>query len=192
VNVVINSKESLGVKIGSSISAAASSLGFIAKAIVCAPISSFYTSEGNQEPDMINILINDPHDELKTVVGQWEKEKDAKYDQNNKIAVIHETSDGYKLVSMPRYRPFTKICGYLSNTQHLEILEIGSRKKISVDVLLKQETSTPQVDGARIVYEMEKLQDDEKRRYVTYMVNVGALKQFERVVGITNIDYIHE
>lgn len=192
INVVRKSQESFTTKFMSSLSAAASSVGFLAKTIVCAPVRSFYTSEANQEPDTIKILIKDPHQELKHVMQQWEREKDVLHDSNNKIVVIHETADGYKLVSLPRYRPFTKICGYLSQTQNLEILEIGSQKEISVDVLLGQKVPTPQVDGAKAIYEMEKLQDEEKRRYVTYQVNVSALKLFERAVDVKNIDYIHE
>lgn len=192
VGVVINSPESLAVKAVSSISAAISGLAFIGKAIVSAPIKAFYSSEGNEEPAMINMLISDPQNELDVIVEQWEKEKDPQNDLNNKIEVIHETADGHKLVSLPRYKPFTKICGYLSNAQHLEILEIANHKKISVDVLLDEATATPQVEGARVVYEMEKLQDEARRRYVTYMVNVNALKVFERVVGTGNIEYIHD
>jgi SAM-dependent methyltransferase len=190
--VVAGSQESVGTKIASTLSAAVSSLGFIGQAMVCTPIRSFYTAEANLEPDTIKILIKDPKNELETVMAQWEKEKDPQHDSQKKISVIYETPDGHKLVSLPRYRPFTKICGYLSDTEQLQLLEIGSQKEISVDLLLKKDQADHLVEGARKVYEMEKLQDAEKRRYATYQTHVSALKQFERTVGKDSIEYIHE
>lgn len=188
--VIRNSQESTKTKLISHLSAIPTSLGLIAKTVVCAPIKSFYTAEANREPDLIKILIADPQDELKGVIDRWEK--DTSRNKNEKIEVIHQTPDGYKLVSLPRYRPFTKICGYLSHTKHLQILEIGSQKEVSIDVLVEKDKPSPQVEGARIVYEMKRLQDEEEKRYVTYQVNLCALKQFQQTIKLENIEYIHE
>lgn len=190
--VIWNSSESFGTKLTSALSATTASLGFIAKAALCFPIRSFYTAEANQEPETIKILIADPDNELTDVIEKWEAEKDSELNKNHNIEVIYETPDGYKLVSLPRYRPFTKICGFLSETSKLEVLEIGSQKEISIDLLLDKEDELPIVPGTRIVYEMERLQDEEERRYVTYQVNLSALKQFQISSGLEKIEYIHE
>jgi hypothetical protein len=190
--VVWNSPESFGTKLASALNATANSIGFIGKAMICAPIRMFYTAEANQEPDTIKMLIKDPDDELQTVIHQWETKKDPLHDQNRKIEMIHATPDGYKLISLPRYKPFTKICGFLSQTTKLEVLEIGSQKEISIDVLVEKDKKLHKVEGARIVYEMDKLQDEEHRRYVTYQVNLYALKQFQQAIKLENIEYIHE
>lgn len=189
---VWDSPESFAVKIASVLGAASSSLGFIAKALVSAPIKAFYTSESNQEVDTIKVLIADPNNELDAVITRWENEKDAQFDQKNEIEVVYGTPDGHKLVSMPRYRPFTKICGYLSETSALQILEIGSQKEISVDVLMDKAQENPGIEGSQFIYSMDKLQDPEDKRYVTYQVSVAALKQFQQTVQLNNVEYIHE
>ncbi|MDR2539921.1 MAG: class I SAM-dependent methyltransferase [Chlamydiales bacterium] len=185
--VIWNSQESLKVKMVSSASALSSSIGFLVKAAISAPIKAFYTSETNQEPETVKILIKDPEDELYTVIKQWEK--DPVYDENLKIKVIYQTEDHlYKLVSIPRYKPFTRICGYLNETNELELLEVGNQKEISIDLFLNENIPSPSVPGARFIYEMKKLQDSSNRRYVTYQANVCALKNFKEF----NIEYIHE
>lgn len=190
--VVWNSEEKAGEKLVSVAGAMINTFGFLAKTIICAPIKAFYSAEANQEPDTIKILIKDPDNEIQDVIKQWESEKDEEYNKNHTIEVIHETSDGYKLVSMPRYRPFTQICGYLSETQNLEILEIGGQQEVSVDVLLDKQQLSLEVEGTRTIYEIQKLQDEQQRRYVVYQVNVAALKQFQQRMKRENIEYIHE
>lgn len=192
-NVVLNSKESLGIKAGSVLSAAMSSVTFLFKAAISAPIRAIYTSEANLEPDTIKMVVRDPNNTIDTIIGRWEKEKDSKYNKNQKIEVIYATSDGVKLISVPRYRPFTKICGYIAEDPSLDIVEIGSQKEISVDVLLRGNQAAQKIEGARVVYEMENLQNP-LERYVTYQVNVSALKSFQNAVNLygQNIEYIHE
>lgn len=187
---VLSSPESFGVKLTSVLSAAISSVGFIAKALVSAPIRGFYSLEANLEPQTIKILIADPNNELESVIARWEKEKDAK--NCEKIKVLYSTPDGHKLVSMPRYRPFTKICGYLSETSTLQLLEIGGQKEISVDILQNKAQEKPLIEGAQFIYEIDKLQDMAEERYLTYQVNVTALKQFQKIVHLDKMEYIHE
>lgn len=187
-----NSQEHWSIKLNSTFSAISNTLGFFILGAVSVPIAAIYSQDAYKEPPTVKMLIKDPDDEISYVIEEWEKNKDQQLDESNKIEVVHTTADGYKLISVPRFRAFTKIFGYLEKQQNLEVLEIGSQKEISVDLLLKQETTIPDVNGARMVYEMESLQDTEKKRYVTYQVNVCALQHFQKVVGKENIHYIHE
>lgn len=68
-------------------------------------VEAFYRSEANSEPATVKTLIKDPNDELYTVTEQ--QEKNPIYDRNLKI------EDHHKLISIPRYKPFTTICSYL-------------------------------------------------------------------------------
>jgi len=190
--VVLNSQEGIFTKAISIVNGTFWSLDLLLKAIVSMPVRMFYTSEENKESETVNVLIKDPNNELGVLIKRWEKDKDQQRDKNQTIEVIHKTSDGHKLVSFPRYRAFTKICSYLNKTSKLKLLEIGGQSKISVDVILKPDTKTPNIENARSVYEIEKLQDPQKRRYVTYNVAIQSLKEFQRAIGIQNVEYIHE
>ncbi len=189
---VIHSTEHWTTKTANIFNASIWSLGLLVKASVAAPVRAIFTSETALEPDTIKILIKDRSNALNKVIERWEQEKDHKYEAHQKIEIIYSTPDGYKLVSVPRYRPFTSICSYLAETTTLDLLEVGSQQEISIDVLLKKSEPTPEIPGARIVYEMDRLQDPEEKRYVTYHVAVRALQSFERAIGSNRIEYIHE
>lgn len=189
---ILNPADPLTTRINNTIGALSSSIGFVAKALASVPVRSIYTAEANQEPDTIKILIADPHDELNSVIARWEKEKNAKTEEKCKIEVIHSTSDGHKLVSIPRYRPFTKICGYFSETSSLQLLEIGGQKEISVDLFMNKIQGVPVVDGAQFIYALDKLQDSQQKQYLTYQVQVASLKHFQKAIALENIEYIHE
>ena len=81
---------------------------------------------------------------------------------------------------------------------NVQLIEIGGQPKVTVDVLYNESHKTyqPESDSdkkkVRLLYEMEKLQDPQKRRYATYEVSVEALTNFERVVGVQKIEYVHE
>lgn len=189
---VLNPSNRIMARFTDSLNAIPSTIAFVAKALISAPVRSIYTAEANLEPDTIKILISDPHNELDGVIARWEKEKNANTDQKLKIEVLHHTPDGYKLVSMPRYRPFTKICGYLSETSSLKLLEIGGQKEISVDIVLNKNQANPQIEGSQFIYALDKLQDSQQKQYLTYQVHVAALKHFQKIVTLENIEYIHE
>ncbi len=191
-STIANSQESWTTRVSSVLSAIPSTLGFLAKGIVSAPVRAIYTAEGNVEPDTIKVLLKDPDNELPALIQRWEAEKDPVHDKNHKIEVVYDAPDGHKLVSVPRYRPFTTICGYLTAAHSLELLEVGSQRGITVDVRLGHGVATPQAAGARVVYEMDKLQDAQQRRYATYHVDVPALKVFQQTIGTQHIEYIHE
>ncbi|OGN61735.1 MAG: hypothetical protein A3F09_01950 [Chlamydiae bacterium RIFCSPHIGHO2_12_FULL_49_11] len=190
-SIVFRSKESLSRRVINVVQALISSLGLVIKAAISAPIRAIYTSEANLEPDTIKVLIFDPADELdNAVIRRWEKEKDPVYHAHHKIEVVHSTPDHFKLVSIPRYRPFTTICGYLSETFNLEVLEIGSQTEISADVILHPAEATASFPDARLVYELPKLQDEQNRRFATYHFKVPALKALFQSHAV--IEYIHE
>lgn len=185
---VAKAQEPITTKVSSFLGAAVSSVGFLAKAAISAPIRNFYTSEANVEPDTVKILVKDPNNELDGVIERWEMTK-GPHDKNLKMEVLFSTTDGHKLVSVPRYRPFTEICKEVAKTSQLSIVEIGGQSQVSVDVIMQKETGAPRIEGARFIYEMDRLQDPERKKYVTYQVNLVALKNFLRQ---TNVEYIHE
>jgi hypothetical protein len=186
---VFYSKEGMATKLASVLNAILWSLGMIIKAAISAPIRAIYTAEANLEPDTVKVLIKDPNNELEGVINRWEKEKDSLHEAHIKIEEIYSTPDGYKFVSIPRYRPFTKICGHISETAKLELLEIGGQKNISIDVLLDVNSTLPAIQGTRMVYKMERLQDPQKRHYETYHVALSSLKEFLKA---SVVEYIHE
>lgn len=190
--VFLTSQESFFTKVLSLPSVLSNSVSFLGMAVVCAPINMFYTQESNREPETVKIIIHDPANELEAVVQEWNTNKDPVKDARSVIEVIETTADGHKLVSLPRYRPFTQIMGYLSKTSTLEIVEVAGQKALSVDLLLSNDETVQPVAGSGLVYAMDYLQDPEQRRYATYMVNVAAMKQFQNAVGVDKIHYIHE
>jgi hypothetical protein len=188
--VVVHSPEGFFSKISSVASAVLWSVSLLAQSAVSAPVRAVYTAEMNREPETVKLLIKDPKRELNRLSARWEREKDPVHEKQMKIEEIMRTPDGYALVSVPRYRPFTRICSYLTRTSDLELLEVGSQKTISVDVRLTGKT--PKIKGCRVAYETECLQDPQGRRIVTYVMDVSKLKEFQQKIGIKKIDYIHE
>jgi hypothetical protein len=185
-NAIWNSSESLWVKFTSSISAVGSTLSLLAKAVVCAPIRRLYTQNGEfLEPDQVAILIHDPENRFQTG-----KKMIAGTAHNIKVGF--QTPDGHKIVFTPRYKPFTELCKELALDSSVKLLEIGSQSKVSVDVLYQKDDETLSIPNTELLYEMEKLQDREGKRYATYQVNVAALAEFERMIGPERIEYIHE
>ncbi len=183
-----NSNESKSTKLMSAFSATTTTLSLALKAAVCAPVRSMYTKNGQYvEPESVSILIHDPFHQFQTG-ERWIGGK------AHHIKVIYQTPDGHKLVSIPRYRPFTELCKELASNGGVRLLQIGSQPKVTVDVIYKkgEETLHPRLEGLKVLYEMDKLQDAEQRRYATYQVNVDALADFERMVGVERIEYIHE
>jgi hypothetical protein len=185
-NAIWNSPESLWVKLSSSVSAIGSSFGMLAKTFICAPIRHLYTQNGEfLEPDRVAILLYDPENTFQTgerlIAGK-----------TYPIKVGYQTADGHKIAFVPRYKPFTELCKELASNNKVKLLEIGTQPQISVDVLYNKDEETKQVQNSELIFEMEKLQDAEKRRYATYQVSVAALAEFERAIGPDRIEYVHE
>lgn len=173
-STVYHSKESAFTRATSYLNAAVTSVGLLVSEAVSRPIRALYTSGGEYvEPDKVAILVKDSAGKI--------LQKD----------VIYQTPCQHKLALIPRYRPFTEFCTSLPESD-LELLEVGGQTELSVDVILDHNLPTPQVDHARVIYELDKLQDEKRRRYVTYMVKVTALKAFVQSIGKERIEYVHE
>ncbi len=186
-STIWNSNETVWTKGISYQDALLSTIGFIFKAVVCAPVRMMYTQNGQSiEPDKIGILIHDPNNQFITGKKQIN-------DANHHMQVVYETDDHYKLVLVPRYRIFTDLCKELASNQAsaVQLVEIGSQTKITVDVMYSKDDPMIVPEGATLLYEMDKLQDEEQRRYATYEVNVNDLTRFIQTVSVNKIEYIH-
>lgn len=181
-----NSNEGLWTKFSSYLNAIPSTFGLLAKAAICAPIRNMYTQNGQYiEPEKVSILIHDPENQFQTgekLIGG----------EMHKIQVVYQITDGHKVVLVPRYRPFTQLCKELVENEKVQLLEIGTQPKVSVDVLYKKNDVTKLVPESELIFEMDKLQDIQERRYATYQVAVETLAKFERSIGIDRIEYVHE
>jgi SAM-dependent methyltransferase len=174
-SAIRNSPESTWTKSVSALSAAGTSISLGLKSALCAPIRALYMQDGtNVEPDKVSVLLYDPENQI----------KDGK--------AIFQTPDGYKAISMPRYRPLTKFLKELSLKDNVRLLELGNEPQVTVDVLYKKGETTLQPQEANLLYEMDKLQDLEEKRHATYQVAVEKLQDFANAVGAERIDYIHE
>ncbi|MBX9744245.1 MAG: methyltransferase domain-containing protein [Chlamydiales bacterium] len=186
-----NANESRWTKCTSAMSAASSTLSLLAKTAICAPIKKMYMQEGQCiEPDRVAIIIEDPLDQF------WSPGKYVIGNQECHVKTIYETSDKGKLISVSRYRPFTEMCKKICDSgKRMLLLEIGGQRKITVDVVYQSDQATfaPSSEvNAKLLYEMDRLQDPEQRRYATYEVDVKDLINFGRIVGSEKIEYIHE
>lgn len=184
-----NGNEGAWVKCVSLVQAAVSSVGLGIKAAICAPIRAIYRQNGQYvEPETVSVLVKDPENSLQTgnlMIG----------DQNYPIRVIHQTADGHKLVLMPRYRPFTEWCKQIAAANApIELYGIGDQHEITLDIVLDRGEATPLAPPhGRLLYEMERLQDAQDRRYATYEVPVEGLTAFVQAVGGPGkVEYVHE
>ena len=138
-----------------------------------------YTEDGQcTEIDTVAILIYDP---LNTFQSGQKKIRTSNY----MASVVYQTDDGYKFVSVPRYKPFTQLCKELATNNDVKLLQIGSQSKITVDVLHNREDNHfDLIKGAKFLYKMDKLQDDRDRFYATYEVDVSDFAGFEKTIGV--------
>lgn len=161
------------------IPAVISTINLVAKAIISAPIRAFYTGETNLEPDTVSMIVHDPANELAAIEGS--------------IEVVYTTPDQYKLINLPRYRPFTEICKALATTHHLKMIEIGGHETITVDTLLPRDRElSSSIPGIRPIYSLKKLQDPGQRHYTTCEVDVSRLQFLLRGLPDGALEYIHE
>lgn len=203
--VVLSADEGIFTKVTSIVGASFSTVGLAAQGLSSAFINSMYYGEDASpvKPEAIQVLIEDPSNELDGVIARWNEDKmkveyqGKKPYENHNIEVIH-SAKGTKLVSIPFYKPFGQICGYLSEASSKEgskikLVKVGGQEEITVDLLLEEGEKAPVVAGSRLIYEMERLQDPSKRHYATYEVGVKALQEFGMNALIKGkIAYIHE
>ena len=182
-----NSDEGRLTKITSAFAATLATIGLLVQSAVSFLPRSMYSKDGQcTEIDTVAILIHDPSNTFQS--GQKQIGT-----RDHKVSVVYETDDGHKLVSVPRYKPFTQLCKELATNNDVQLLQIGSQSKITVDVLHNREDNyLNSIKGAKFLYKMDKLQDDQDRFYATYEVDVSDFAGFEKTIGIEKIEHVHE
>lgn len=141
-------------------------------------------------------LIDDPNNALEEVVVRWNEQR-METEFNGKhpfercdIQVIYDV-EGRKLIKVPYYKPFTEITKLLAETD-IRLIKTGGQDKITVDLCLSKDEENPSMEGAEVIYGMNRLQDSEERRFVTYEVSVDRLVDFCRHASVKNhIEYMH-
>lgn len=158
--------------------------------------SVYYTSDESSDLETIHYVLDDPNNELDEVIKQWNEQK-MSIEFNGKkpfercdIKVIYNV-DGRKLVSIPYYKPFTEITKMIAQTD-IQLVKVGGQEKITVDLCLNKDEPNPEIEGAKFIYTLDRLQDKLERRYVTYEVEIARLSVFCRNPAVKNhIEYIH-
>lgn len=190
---IYNSNESWAVKALSYLDASMTTLSLLLKTAISKPLEKLYTSPMGKEPDRVQMIIHDPHHQFESVMQSWQAHIDEVQHPENNLKVIYETRDDYKLISVPRYKPYQEICKRL-NEAGVSIYSSGGQKELAIDVLLKVDVKAPTIEGAKLCYEMAKLQDAQARRYATYKVALTSLGTFKAALTAAQgeLEYIHE
>lgn len=173
------SKEGIGTKLLTSLYAVSSSVSYIAKAAISWPIRKIYTSEAALEPDRVRVLVNDPHNLAEHYMEFQKQDK-----PNTRIEIMLASEDGHKMLSVPRYVPFTQFCQKMA-ANNIQVLEIGGQKQITVDVL--QSKNSGKLDSE--IYRTEGPQGS-ATVYATHQIGVDLLTNFLQTKH--NVVYIHE
>jgi hypothetical protein len=172
-STIWNSDESYFTKLTSALSATSSTIRLGLTAAICAPIKMMYTTQDGQyvETDRVAIIVHDHKNQLKQ-------------------DPIYKTQDGYKLIFMPRYKPFTDFLKELASLKDVTLIKIAGQPKVTLDVLYEKDEKTDK--GNEFLYEMDRLQDPKKRHYATYQVETAKLLEFINSFGPQRIEYVHE
>jgi hypothetical protein len=165
----------------------------LAKSAISLPVRAIFTNEAHLEPDKVAVEIDDPNDEIEEIQREW-AEKRASHDANKNIEVIFSLETKRKYLLLPRYRPFTEIMQFIAKKPSVSLVKVGGQRSITLDVLTKDpvelEADAP---NARLVYTLPKLQDEQKRQYITYEMGVQNLQKFIKTLPEDKkIEYIHE
>jgi FAD/FMN-containing dehydrogenase len=164
--------------------------------------SIYYSSDASSDLETIQVLLDDPQDELRRVIDKWNKWKNSVASVRGKnpyerceIKVLHSV-DGRKLISVPFYKPFTKFVEIAASRKYkdLHLLKVGGQDKITLDVCLNTTEKDPALENAERIYQMPRLQDEqvEKRRYVTYEVSIDKIQAFYKLKTVKNhVEYMH-
>lgn len=156
----------------------------------------YYSSDESSDLETTHYLIDDPNNALEEVVVRWNEQR-METEFNGKhpfercdIQVIYDV-EGRKLIKVPYYKPFTEITKLLAETD-IQLIKTGGQDKITVDLCLNKDEVNPSMEGAEVIYGMNRLQDSEERRFVTYEVSVDRLVDFCRHESVKNhIEYMH-
>ena len=139
------------------------SIEMMARGIVSMPVAGVYNAPQNQESDSIQLLVSDPEDRIQGI--------------KDRIVVKRTfTNSSYKLLEIPRYRPFCDIIQKLSGV--VKLVKIAGQELIQVKVSLikeQKEAILKNLAGCRTLYSYPNYQDS-KREYVELEVDVDSLK----------------
>lgn len=190
---VLGANESIFSKISHLPGAFSRTVALLAKSAISLPVRTIFTNEAHLEPDKIAVEIDDPNDEIEEIQREW-AEKRGSQDANKNIEVIFSLQTKRKYLLLPRYRPFTEIMQFIAKKPSVSLVKVGGQRSITLDVLTKDpvelEADAP---NARLVYTLPKLQDEQKRQYITYEMGVQNLQKFIKTLpDDKKIEYIHE
>ncbi|MBS0627146.1 MAG: hypothetical protein JSS09_02920, partial [Verrucomicrobia bacterium] len=188
---VITSEDSFFIKISDIMGAIGSTISLGAQGLFSAFINNiYYSPESSSDLEKIYVLLDDPRNQIEKAIEEWDlwKKTEKAYDRCE-IKLIHQ-ADGRKLLSVPFYKPFTKFAETLAKYTDIDLLKVGGREKITVDICLASLEDNPTLQGAELVYQIDRLQDPMKRRYATYEVAITKLQEFCNKTK-DHIEYIH-
>ena len=194
----LTSKEPIVTKLQNTLGAISLTLPLGVQGLFSHFINSvYYDPNDSSDAVAVHVLIDDPLDELDSVIEKWEKAKLNTVYQNQKpyencVMKLIYSAEGKKLVSLPFYKPFTEIAKLFSQSKAIQFQKIAGNEKVTLDLLLTDHEATPLFPGAELVYEMKRLQDPEKKRYATFEVEVDRLCSFCRDPKVEgHLEYIH-
>lgn len=152
----------------------------VTKAVASFPIGGFYTSETNKEPETIQLIVKDPNNELL---------------ETNGVKVLKSMPNNqFKLVKIPRYRPFTEFWKKAATTTKIKAVEIAGQKKIQVKVRIDSSKTVPEnIKGCKALHEWPILSDPE-HKYAALNVDVKHLSSVLKTLNEQQIEisYIHD
>ncbi|MFA6916578.1 MAG: class I SAM-dependent methyltransferase [Parachlamydiales bacterium] len=186
-NVVMNSKESLSIRIGSYINAVLSTIALLAKAGISVPLKAFYAMQAKSEPDPLKMIVKDKQKELHDFIETWNKAN-----PHHVVEIVLETknemdaNEDYKVLNIPHNIPLIPFCNDLMTLNKPKIIEINGQKELYVDVL-----NNTAINWAPTLYSMKKIDDPKNRSYTTYKIAAANFKALSEVIG-KEILYIHE
>lgn len=172
------SEQSIFAKISNSFSALYATIQMVATAAISYPIRKIYTSPSAQEPDRVLVLAKDPNGRIYSI-------------QFDQVKVLYQLPDGHKMLSVPRYRPFTQTIKAMAD-QKIEICEIGGQKQVTLDLAMPRDYKVVQTKVIREIYRMNWLHDSDRRVHITYQIAVDALHKELPHLSSAEIEYIHE
>ncbi|MFT4553540.1 MAG: UDP-N-acetylenolpyruvoylglucosamine reductase/SAM-dependent methyltransferase [Chlamydiales bacterium] len=166
------------------------SLDFAGKALTSAPVNWMYGSEGNEEAESIELIVEDSEQRISS---------ESLDDEKVRIYRTAERGEGNPFVHMelPRYKPFTEVLRKMASHTEASIVEIAGQHKIQMKVLVKSEVGNPipeDLEGCEKLYEWPII-NDPSHKYLALDVEVkDLLKTIRSLDKIDNLEisYIHD
>lgn len=190
-SAVLTSDDSFFTKMSDIVGAVGSTVVLGAQGLLSAFINNmYYSPDSSSDLEKIHVLLDDPMNQIEQAVEEWNlwKMGEKAYDRCEVKAIYQ--ADGRKLLSVPFYKPFTKFAETVAKYSDIKLLKVGGQDKVTLDICLTQLEDNPTLQGAELVYQMDRLQDPMKRRYATYEVAIVKLQEFCKKTK-DHIEYIH-